>query len=151
MVAAKKEQNSVFITVDFECLTHDLCRAIGTTSSPKLRTQALLESVENLEELFIQTNQTNKRVTFFCTGVTADLYPDIIKLIASKGHEIACHGNFHDDLFKMSAKDVYTSLSLARDKLSQLIQNEVRGFRAPRFSIDKYDYERLRQISKVFD
>lgn len=65
----------------------------------------------------------------------ADRYPDIVKVIADQGHEIACHGNFHDDICDMDADQVYMSLKEAKDKLSELAKTEVRGFRAPVFQL----------------
>ena len=90
-------------------------------------------------------------MTFFCTGVAADLYPDVLKELAALGHEIACHGNFHDDVNKMTPKVLYAELKLAKDKLSQVTSKDVIGFRAPRFSIDKLDFERLDVISQLFN
>jgi len=134
-----------------EDFTFDLCRFLGSSSTPALRTKSLHQSYLNITELLASTEQQASKITFFCTGVMADRYPDLIKLIAQDGHEIACHGNFHDNIFGMSPKEVYSSLQEAKEKLSRISQTEVRGFRAPRFSIDKYDFERLEAISKIFE
>jgi len=142
---------ALYYTVDLEDFSFDLCRSIGTTSAPALRTESLRESYRNITELLSDNDEPGSNITFFCTGVMADKYPDLVRAIAQDGHEIACHGNFHDDICGMSSEEVYTSLHLAKQKLSEISQTEIRGFRAQRFSIEKNDFERLDAISQVFD
>ena len=36
--------------------------------------------------------------TFFCTGNVVERFPEIIRLIDSKGHEIACHSLNHEHM-----------------------------------------------------
>ena len=151
MVIQPKPYNQAHFTVDFECFTHDLCRSVGATQSPKLRKKQLFESFFNFEKLFSDTAQKNTKITFFCTGVSAELYPEVIRLIASHGHEIACHGNYHDDINSMNCDEVFTSLRAAKYRLSDIANQDVIGFRAPRFSLNKLDFERLDVISKVFE
>ena len=38
----------------------------------------------------------NVRSTFFITGYFASLYPSTVKELSSRGHEIGCHGLFHN-------------------------------------------------------
>lgn len=150
MVIQNRSSNSAYFTVDFECFTYDLCRSLGVENKPSLRTDQLIRCIHNLQEIISSTSHQSTKITFFCTGISADLYPDILKEIAVNGHEIACHGNFHNDVNKMNPDLLYKELKLAQDKLSEVTNTDVIGFRAPRFSIDKLDYERLDVISQLF-
>jgi hypothetical protein len=150
MVMAYNSSKFAYFTVDFECFTHDFCRSVGARKKPRLRTDQLIRSLHNIQNILASSNHASTNITFFCTGISADLYPDILKEIAALGHEIACHGNFHDDVNKMKPEILYTELKLAQDKLSNVTNKEVIGFRAPRFSIDKLDFERLDIISRLF-
>lgn len=38
------------------------------------------------------------RATFFIPGQIAVRYPQVVREIASRGHEIGCHGNWHENL-----------------------------------------------------
>ncbi|MDC1051145.1 polysaccharide deacetylase family protein [bacterium] len=147
----KYNKQSLYYTVDLEDFSFDLCRSIGTSSAPALRTESLRKSYHNITKLLSDNNHSASKITFFCTGVMADKYPDLIRAIAQDGHEIACHGNFHDDISGMTSEAVYASLHLAKQKLCEISGTEIRGFRAPRFSISKNDFERLDAISRVFD
>ncbi|MBW2200407.1 MAG: polysaccharide deacetylase family protein, partial [Deltaproteobacteria bacterium] len=44
---------------------------------------------------FLEKN--NIPATFFVPGFTANLYPDIIKEITERGHELANHGYYHEN------------------------------------------------------
>jgi len=145
------EIKSLFYTVDLEDFSSDLCRSIGTSHPPALRNSSLHECYQNITNLLSANTQSVSKITFFCTGVMADKYPDLIKMIARDGHEIACHGNFHDDISEMTPEEVYKSLKIAKKKLSEVSGTKIRGFRAPRFSIKKNDFERLKAISRVFE
>ena len=39
--------------------------------------------------------ENNTKATFFCLGKMATDFPEVIKLIANKGHEIGCHSDEH--------------------------------------------------------
>lgn len=145
-----RSSKSAYFTVDFECFTHDFCRSVGSETRPSLRKDQLISSINTLNSILSSTGHQRTNITFFCTGVIADLYPDVLKEIAALGHEIACHGNFHDDVNKMDPDVLYAELKLAQDKISQITSKQVIGFRAPKFAIDKLDFERLDVISQLF-
>lgn len=73
--------------------------------------------------------------TFFILGWIAKRYPQLIKKIASAGHEIASHGMSHQliynqtpDLFRQETRD---SKALIED----ICQTEILGYRAATYSI----------------
>ena len=150
MVKPLKNQRSVYYTIDLEDFTFDYCRSLSTQSPPKRRKYCIYDSYENFKNLMKKTRQPICNITFFCTGVMADRYPDLIELIAKDGHEIACHGNFHDNIFDMSTKEISRSLNLAKEKLSTISNTDILGFRAPRFSVSEHDIPRLKAIADVF-
>lgn len=69
--------------------------------------------------------------TFFVTGVNALRYPEIIKEILSRGHDIGNH-SFHHDPFLMlkSSRVIYEEISAAREVLLKM-GIDVRAFRPP--------------------
>ena len=137
MSRAKHKKQSIHYTIDLEDFSFDLCREVGTTSVPALREESLREAYQNITDLLTDHDQSASKITFFCTGVMADRYPDLVRAIARDGHEIACHGNFHDDISRMSPEEIYTSLKIAKRKIGEISNTKIRGFRAPRFSVDK--------------
>lgn len=61
-----------------------------------------LATHENLEIL----KKFNAKATFFIVGRMAEKNPDVLKEIASGGHQIAIHSQNHPDYTKLSYKDI---------------------------------------------
>lgn len=77
------------------------------------------------------------KATFFCTGKMAEKFPQVVKLIQSKGHEIGCHSYRHTWMNKMSESDAREDTHAAVSALEQCIGHKVLSYRAPAFSIGK--------------
>jgi len=77
------------------------------------------------------------KATFFCTGLLAKDFPQIVKLIQSRGHEIGCHSYHHNWLNKMSREEVMNDTRMAFEELEQCMGAKVNSYRAPAFSIGK--------------
>lgn len=92
----------------------------------------------------LEKSQT--RATFFCVGKLATDFPQVVKLIASKGHEVGCHSNTHQWLNKMSHQETLEDTRSAVDALEQCIGKKIVSYRAPAFSIgeqNKWAFEVL--------
>jgi len=73
--------------------------------------------------------------TFFVLGWIAERHPQLVRDIASRGHEIACHGFSHQLIYGQS-KAVFTEETRrAKDVLEAQAQKPVLGYRAASFSI----------------
>ena len=73
--------------------------------------------------------------TFFVLGWVAERRPDLVKRIANAGHEIASHGWGHRRVTELSRDDFRESVRRSRALLSDLVGQDVVGYRAPSFSI----------------
>jgi len=142
-------KNVAYFSIDFEDFTHDLCRRLKVHSRPALKEKELLISYEKISKA-LALSQTKSKITFFCTGVIASDYPELLRTIADDGHEIACHNYFHDNVNTTPPHQLRENLLRARDVLEKISKTEVLGFRAPSFSIDKNDFARLEVISSIF-
>lgn len=88
----------------------------------------------------------NIKATFFCTGLMAEDFPQVVKLVQSRGHEIGCHSNNHTWLNKMTEAECRKDTYQAVDSLEQCIGEKVLSYRAPAFSIggsNKWAFEIL--------
>ena len=111
-----------------------------------------LDKVLNI--LLAQLQQTQQKATFFCLGQMAIHFPHIIQLIASQGHEIACHSNEHFWCNKISKQELAEDTHRAIDSLQQCIGKKIRGYRAPAFSIGEknlYAFDILAQNGIEYD
>lgn len=74
----------------------------------------------------------NIKGTFFCTGNVAKNYPDYVKLIEDKGHEIACHGLNHNRLNKLNFRECQDLIYQSKTIIENVCQNsKIIGFRSP--------------------
>lgn len=73
--------------------------------------------------------------TFFVLGALADKYPDLVKEIDEKGHEIASHGYTHTPLFDLDQDGFNMELSRTETAIKRAVGHDPTGFRAPNFSI----------------
>ncbi|WP_170341689.1 polysaccharide deacetylase family protein [Ruegeria arenilitoris] len=142
----------LFLSVDFEDFAHDLKRLLGVWETGPLRVEELWQSFETIDG-FLRSHggSTGCAATFFCTGVVARDAPDLVAEIAKRGHEVACHYYFHDSMDLQSAETIDRMLGQARQALEEAGNTPVRGFRAPRFRLNRATPEQYRLIERHFD
>jgi polysaccharide deacetylase family protein (PEP-CTERM system associated) len=73
--------------------------------------------------------------TFFVLGWVAERHPDLVRVIASAGHEVASHGWDHQRVTRTTPDQFRDSVRRTRELLEDLAGEPVLGFRAPSFSI----------------
>jgi polysaccharide deacetylase family protein (PEP-CTERM system associated) len=77
------------------------------------------------------------KATFFILGWVAERFPQLVKQIASAGHEIASHGYGHELITTQTPCAFRDDIRKARTILEQLVSRPIFGYRAPSFSITK--------------
>jgi polysaccharide deacetylase family protein (PEP-CTERM system associated) len=75
------------------------------------------------------------RATFFVLGWVAERFPELIKEIHRRGHEVACHGFSHTLVYEQSPEQFETETVRAKGVLEELIGAPVAGYRAASYSI----------------
>jgi peptidoglycan/xylan/chitin deacetylase (PgdA/CDA1 family) len=142
----------VFLSIDFEDFSHDLKRELGVWDTGPLRVEALWRSYETIAA-FLQEHggPSGRTATFFCTGVVAEKAPELVAHIAKQGHEIACHYHYHDSIDRQSIATIDQMLARAKDCLQQAANSPVRGFRAPKFRLNRNTSEHYKLIERYFD
>lgn len=78
-----------------------------------------------------------QRATFFTLGWVAERQGALVREIAERGHEIACHGYAHDLVYHLGPERFRADLRRAREAIEQSAGQRVRGYRAPSYSITR--------------
>jgi peptidoglycan/xylan/chitin deacetylase (PgdA/CDA1 family) len=141
-------EKKCYLTVDFEDFSHDFKRRVLYEKDPTINKEALNKSYEYIKYLLNKLN--NIKITFFCAGILAKKYPDIISKIANDGHEIACHYFYDDDVNKENIYDFEKNIKEAIFYLEKASNQKVIGFRAPRFSVNMDNVNHYKIINKYF-
>lgn len=75
------------------------------------------------------------QATFFTLGWIAERYPNLVRSIVAAGHELASHGYGHERASDLSEAAFSDDIKRAKRLLEDLSGSEVKGYRAPSFSI----------------
>jgi polysaccharide deacetylase family protein (PEP-CTERM system associated) len=92
--------------------------------------------------------------TCFFVGYFAKRFPHLVHEAIRAGHEIASHSYFHRLVYEMSAGDFYEDALSSRKLLEDISGRQVRGFRAPAFSVTvrtPWFFEKLTEAGYQYD
>jgi polysaccharide deacetylase family protein (PEP-CTERM system associated) len=130
----KKQINNV-LTIDVEdyfqvsALAKSISRDDWNSISPRV--------VDNTKRLLDMFDQHDVKATHFVLGWVAERFPDLIREIHSRGHEVASHGYSHQLIYNQSP-EVFQSESRDSKKLIEdIIGTPVFGYRAASYSITR--------------
>jgi len=149
-MGASEQRHTLILSVDFEDWNQLVRRRVGDPGwdvrSPALarQTGVLLEALDSI----------GARATFFVLGVTARRYPDLVRAISERGHELACHGFEHRRVYDGDAHELRRDLERSIDLIAQLTGERPIGYRAPAFSINRatpWAYELLADLGFAYD
>lgn len=122
------------LTVDVEDYFH--VSALSSVIDPDSWSQhdrgRVVSSTERLLELFAEQGYT---ATFFVLGWVADRYPQLVRDIASAGHEVASHGWSHQLVYNQSEAVFRQETERGKKCLEDILGAPVEGYRAASYSI----------------
>jgi polysaccharide deacetylase family sporulation protein PdaB len=81
--------------------------------------------------------ERGQKATFFLSGPWSKHYKDVVKRIVDEGHEVASHGQDHDNLSQLSKEDIRDNIEDAHNILVNLTGSTPRFFRPPNGDYDK--------------
>ena len=90
---------------------------------------------ETLAKVLDELDRLNLKATCFCLGKLATEFPQVVREIARRGHEVGCHSNEHVWLNKMTEEQLRRDTSDSIKALEDVSGQKVVSFRAPAFSI----------------
>lgn len=92
---------------------------------------------EYLPRVLDKLDEYQTKATFFCLGWIARTYPDVLKKIQERGHELACHSDKHFFVREMTPESFNEDLKNALDSIENATGQKVTSFRAPAFTISE--------------
>lgn len=135
METRKENTQTHAMTVDVEDYFHvaafeqQFAPSSWSTLTPRVdkNTYALLD-------LF---DQKDAKATFFMLGAVAEKFPELVKEIANRGHEVASHGYAHRRATEQSKQEFFADVQRSKQHLEDTIGQAILGYRAPSFSINE--------------
>ena len=86
---------------------------------------------EQTETLLDILDNKKVKATFFLVGMWVDKYPDSVKEIARRGHDVGNHSDTHPHLPQLSDSKIQSELELCNDKIKKLTGKSPTLFRPP--------------------
>ena len=91
------------------------------------------------------------KATFFILGWIAERLPHLVREIQNRGHEVASHGYNHELCTSMTPEELHGDLVRSRSLLEDISGKQVRGYRAPNFSINVNVFHILEKSGYTYD
>ncbi len=88
------------------------------------------------------------KATFFVVGDVAEKYPELIREIYKRGHEIGCHSAKHRLIYELSKEEFLEDTHHAKRMLEEIIGVPVVSYRAPSWSITEKSFWALEVLDR---
>ena len=124
-----------YLSIDVEDYFH--VSAFESISPPDSWGNKELRVEINTDKILSILSANSVKATFFVLGWVAERCPDLVKRIASEGHEIASHGFGHQRVYNQSRAGFREDIRRSKQFLEDLTGQPVFGYRAPSYSISR--------------
>jgi len=93
----------------------------------------------NVDRILEVLSAAGVRATFFTLGWIAERHPRVVRSIVEMGHELASHGSDHYRADGQTRAEFFSDVKRAKAVLEDLGGCEVKGYRAPSFSVSRHN------------
>jgi len=121
------------LTIDVEDYFH--VAALSNSISVNDWDKQVCRVEKNTHVLLDLFDQQSASATFFVLGWVAERYPQIVKEIEKRGHEVASHGYSHQLIYKQTPEVFKEETLKSKKLLEDIIGKTVNGYRAASYSI----------------
>lgn len=98
------------------------------------RESRVVASTHRVLDLF---DQYDAKATFFFVGWVAHKFPELVREVHSRGHELACHSYWHRTIYSLTPEEFREDTIAAVRAIEDAAGVRVCGYRAPSWSITK--------------
>lgn len=103
----------------------------------------------NIDCILAMLDEHDTKATFFTLGWVAERYPNVVRRIVNNGHELASHGYGHERVSDQTPDSFFADINVAKLILEDISGKEVRGYRAPSFSIGEKNLWAFETLEKA--
>jgi peptidoglycan/xylan/chitin deacetylase (PgdA/CDA1 family) len=89
--------------------------------------------------------------TWFVPGHTLTTFPESTAAIVAGGHEVACHGWFHEDFAELSRDEERETIERCAEAVRAVTGERPKGWRAPYWSLGDASLEAIAGAGFVYD
>lgn len=124
----------------------------GRPDEPVARSKGRFGPKVGLPRILNLLNKYSIKSTFFVPAWTADTYPESVKEILRRGHEIGAHGYKHENLAQLNSREDEAEIFRnSIERLQAVAGEKPAGFRAPDWEFSPYTIENLMEFGFKYD
>lgn len=108
----------------------------------------------SLHQMLDLLDEQEVRATIFVLGWIAEKHPRVVREVARRGHEIACHSYRHRRVNQLSPRAFREDTQIAKRAIENATGRRVEGYRAPSFSITpgtEWAFDVLEELGFTYD
>ncbi len=149
MVGAKEARCTVLLTFDYDA---ESCEARRFPDKPVKLSKGQFGPRVGLPRVLNLLDRCGIRSTFFVPGWTAEKYPESVREIARRGHEVAAHGYMHENLGELRSREEEVEIfRKSIDTLEAAVGCRPLGFRAPHWEFSPNTIANLMKFGFKYD
>lgn len=135
----------------YAVFTMDVEKFADTECLRSANIQVDADLLDGFDEYMSLLDRHGIKSTLFVVGDLAPQIADRLRPHIAKGHSIALHSYTHIAPMTESVEQFRENLRRARDQLRELFNVDVKGFRAPCFSMDRQRLSVLQELGFHYD
>jgi peptidoglycan/xylan/chitin deacetylase (PgdA/CDA1 family) len=124
------------ISVDIDAESAMLRDHPQTASYLNVMAHQAYDARAGLPRLLELLSRHDVRGTFFVPGFAAERWPDSVRAVRDRGHEIGAHGYLHEPLHDLDEATEEMYILRGLDAIDRVLGVRPVGFRAPKFKIN---------------
>ena len=143
---------NVLLTFDVDADSSVRDAYSGRPDEPVARSKGQFGPRVGLPRILNLLDKYSIKSTFFVPGWVAETYPESVKEIARRGHEVGAHGYKHENLAELNSQaDEIEIFRKSTDRLQALVGERPAGFRAPDWEFSPYTIENMQKFNFMYD
>lgn len=151
----REQKSTVLLTIDvedwFQVENFKPWISFSSWNSKELRVEKNVHCLLDLFDSITVHQSTTPKVTFFILGWVAKKFPDMVREIVARGHEVASHGFNHHLCISQSHDELEQDLVTSKELLEDITGAPVIGYRAPSFAINDLVLQVIEKCGYAYD
>lgn len=129
---------AVMLAFDLDAETMWTTRGDGNRDHITNLSRGAYGPVQGVPRILDMLDTWNVKATFFIPGIVAEDYPDVVREISRRGHEIGFHGYEHEEFTTTTYEEENATMHRAAKIIRDICGQQLGGHRAPGGVIHDY-------------
>ena len=129
---------AVMMAFDLDAETMWTTHGDGSTAHMTNLSRGAYGPTQGVPRILDMLDSHQVKATFFIPGVVAEHYPEVVKEIARRGHDIGFHGYLHEESTKTTYEQEDATMHRSEKIIYDLTEQKIAGHRAPGGVIHDY-------------